>query len=75
MILVVNFKLMLQAASYWNLNDILVIGAVLYTGTDPGARQASTLFGGNELVKEVISNHKTDVRKLLDQLTTAVKYV
>ncbi len=50
-----------------------MIGAILYTGTDPGARQASTLFGGNSLVKEMISANKTDVRKLLDQLTTAVK--
>ena len=64
-----------QAASYWNLSDILVVGAILYTGTDPGGRQASTVFVGNSLVKDLVISHKTDVRKLLDQLTTTVKYV
>lgn len=62
-----------QAASYWNMDDVLVIGAILYTGTNPGGRQASTLFGGNDVVNKMIGDHKTDVRKFLDMLTTTAK--
>ena len=67
--------IVLQAAAYHNLNEIEVVGAIVYTGTDAAARQASAIFGGSTLVQDMIHNSRTDVRKILDRMTTDIKYV
>lgn len=51
----------------------MVIGALLYTGTDPAAKQLSAVFTGSDAVRQLIDVNETDVRTLLDHLTTAVK--
>lgn len=62
-------------ASWWNLHQVLVVGAILHVGTDMGGRQASTLFGGNDVVRVLCDTYKIDTRKMLDELITAVKYI
>lgn len=52
-----------------------MVGAVLHVGTDAGGRQASTFFGGNNIIKDLLESTHIDVRGLLDQLITAVKFV
>jgi hypothetical protein len=52
---------------------MVVIGVLLYTGTDPAGKQLSAIFTGSDVVRELIEVNQTDVRALLDQLTTAVK--
>lgn len=52
-----------------------VIGAILYTGQDGGAKQLSALFGGSNVVRQLLVNNQIDVRDLIDNLTTSLKYV
>ena len=52
-----------------------VIGAILYTGQDGGAKQLSALFGGSDAVRQLIVNNQINVRDLIDNLTTSLKYV
>lgn len=54
---------------------MVVIGVLLYTGTDPAGKQLSAIrvFTGSDVVRELIEVNQTDVCALLDQLTTAVK--
>jgi hypothetical protein len=53
------------------LADIEVIGAILYVGTDPAARQKSSLFVGSPAAEKLIGGQ--DIRKIIDQLTTMIK--
>jgi hypothetical protein len=64
-----------QAAAFHNLEQIEVVGAIIYTGPDPAARQTSTIFGGSTLLQEMLTNTRSDVRKLIDRLTTDIKWV
>jgi hypothetical protein len=57
------------------LNEIEVVGAIVYTGTDAAARQTSTIFGGSALVQDMLSDTRTDIRKILDCITVDIKYV
>jgi hypothetical protein len=50
-----------------------VVGAILYTGTDPAGRQLSTVFGGSDAIRDLINENEADVRTFLDKLTTSVK--
>jgi hypothetical protein len=52
---------------------MVIMGVILYTGTDPAGSQASTIFGGSHHVKKLVERNHVDVRKCLDQFTTAVK--
>ena len=52
-----------------------VIGAILYTGQDAAAKQMSALFGSSDMVRQLIVNNDVDVRRIIDKLTTALKYV
>jgi hypothetical protein len=64
---------MKQAGAYHNLEDIEVVGAIVYTGIDAGAKQLSTVFGGSDTIQQLIENNKINVRKLLDKLATGIK--
>lgn len=44
-------------------------------GADAGAKQMSALFGSSDAVRQLIVQNNVDVRQLLDNLTTALKYV
>ena len=62
-----------QAAAFHNLEQIEVVGAIVYTGTDAAARQTSTIFGGSSLVQDILSDTRSDVRKIIDRITTDIK--
>jgi hypothetical protein len=47
---------------------------IVYTGPDPTVRQTSTLFGGSPIVRELIQSSSMDLRRFLDNITTALKY-
>jgi len=61
--------------SFSNLEDMEIIGAILYTGVDPAGRQLSAVFGGSKNIVNLINENETNIRLILDRLTTAVKYV
>jgi hypothetical protein len=65
----------LQAQSFSRLEDIEIVGALIYTGTDPAGKQLSSLFAGSDLVRHIIEDNSANVREILDRLTTAVKSV
>jgi hypothetical protein len=64
---------LIQAAAFHNLEEIEVVGAIVYMGTDAAARQTSALFGGSELIKDMLAANPKDVRTILDNITTAIK--
>ena len=65
----------MQSAAFHNLEQIEVVGAIVYTGPDPAARQTSTLFGGSTLLQDMLLDTRSDVRKVIDRLTTDIKWV
>jgi ABC-type transporter Mla subunit MlaD len=52
-----------------------IISSILYTGIDPAGKQLSAVFAGLETVIEMINKNETNIRHILDLLTTAVKSV
>jgi hypothetical protein len=52
---------------------MVIMGVILYTGTDPAGSQASAIFGGSDHVKKLIERNQLDARKCIDLITTAVK--
>jgi hypothetical protein len=54
---------------------MVIMGVILYTGPESAGTQASAIFGGSDHVKILIEGHEIDVKKWIDRLTTAVKYV
>ena len=65
--------LFMQAASLWNLHQILVVGAMAYVGDDVVGRQSATIFGGNDSIKGFIEENKMDVKKWLGHLVTVAE--
>jgi hypothetical protein len=57
------------------LEEIEVIGAIVYTGMDAAARQTSAFFGGSDAVFQLIDAHNLDVREIMDKITTTLKCV
>lgn len=64
-----------QAEAVARANDIQLLGAVIYTGNNPAARQISAVFAGSDLCREVIDAHETSIRDVIDTITTELKYV
>jgi hypothetical protein len=62
-----------QSDSYRNAEDVEIIGAVVYTGTDIGAKRLSTVFVGSDIIQELVEKYEPHVRKLLDKLATGIK--
>jgi hypothetical protein len=63
-----------QAEAYHNIEEIEVVGAIIYLGNDPAARQKSMLFGGSNSIKNLLANANIDIRRIIDVLTTGLKY-
>ena len=63
-----------QAHAYHNIEEIEVLGAILYLGNDPAARQKSMLFGGSNSIKILLTESNIDIRRIIDVLTTGLKY-
>ncbi|KAI5988021.1 hypothetical protein EDD15DRAFT_2199196 [Pisolithus albus] len=61
------------AEAWSNLEDIEIIGTVMYVGQDPAGRQTSGIFGGSEVIRNFINENGIDVRALLDKYTAIFK--
>ncbi|KAI6037648.1 hypothetical protein EDC04DRAFT_2604564 [Pisolithus marmoratus] len=61
------------AEAWSNLEDIEIVGAVMYIGQDPAGRQTSGIFGGSEAIRNFINDNSIDVRALLDKYTAIFK--
>ncbi|KAI6096647.1 hypothetical protein F5141DRAFT_1220609 [Pisolithus sp. B1] len=65
----------MQAAQTWcNVENIHVFGCVIYTGNDKAACQAQGIFAGSSLCMQLAGERQTDITRLLDYLTTIIKY-
>ncbi|KZS99378.1 uncharacterized protein LAESUDRAFT_765611, partial [Laetiporus sulphureus 93-53] len=61
------------AASYHNLEDMEVFGAIVYKGTDAAAKQLSVIFGGSDTIKTLIELNQVDVRQMLDNFSACIR--
>jgi hypothetical protein len=62
-----------QASAYHNIEEIEVLGLIVYTGPSSSARQTSTLFGGSPIARKLIESNGLDLRRFIDNITTALK--
>ncbi|KAI6009633.1 hypothetical protein F5J12DRAFT_782131 [Pisolithus orientalis] len=61
-------------AEVWsNLEDIEIVGAVMYVGQDPAGHQTSGVFGGSEMIRNFINENGIDVWSLMDKYTAIFK--
>ncbi|KAG1832370.1 hypothetical protein EV424DRAFT_1533540 [Suillus variegatus] len=60
--------------TYSRLEDIYVGGFVLYTGTEEAGRRAAGVFAGSPLILDLVNEKQADIKKLVDYLTTVIKY-
>ncbi|KAI6016319.1 hypothetical protein BKA83DRAFT_4497947 [Pisolithus microcarpus] len=61
------------AEAWSNLEDIEIIGTVMYVGQDPAGCQMSGIFGGSEVIRNFINENSIDVWALLDKYTAIFK--
>ncbi|KIJ58433.1 hypothetical protein HYDPIDRAFT_171271 [Hydnomerulius pinastri MD-312] len=61
------------AEAYSNMNDLDIVGAVIYTGSDLAAHAGSSLFGRNDCVKTLVDNFHVDMHGIIDFLETSLK--
>ncbi|OAX35802.1 hypothetical protein K503DRAFT_802529 [Rhizopogon vinicolor AM-OR11-026] len=59
-----------MAESWSNLEDIEVVGAVIYLGNDPAGAQTSGVFGGSENVRGYIDDNHVNIRQMLSNYMT-----
>ena len=62
-----------QAQGIENLDDITVLGVILYRGLDPAAKQLSGFFTGSDIFHQLIEDNAVDMHQLLDKLMVAAK--
>ena len=55
------------------MDEISIIGALLYRGLDPAGKQLSGLFTGSPVFWQLINENNVDVHRLLDRLMVALK--
>ncbi|KAI6006242.1 hypothetical protein F5J12DRAFT_892977 [Pisolithus orientalis] len=61
-------------AEVWsNLEDIEIVGLVMYVGQDPAGHQTSGIFGGSEMIRNFINENGIDVWSLMDKYTAIFK--
>ncbi|KAG1851938.1 hypothetical protein F4604DRAFT_1686759 [Suillus subluteus] len=64
-----------KSASYWyRTHGIHITGITIYPGDEESGRQASGFFAGSNMVKALIDARQVDVKRLIDELTTILKY-
>ncbi|KAI6017038.1 hypothetical protein EDC04DRAFT_2608197 [Pisolithus marmoratus] len=64
-----------QAVQTWcNVENIHIIGCVIYSGNDEAMCQAQGIFAGSLLCMQLASERQMDIARLLDYLTTIIKY-
>ncbi|OAX33606.1 hypothetical protein K503DRAFT_804238 [Rhizopogon vinicolor AM-OR11-026] len=63
-----------MAESWSNLEDIEVVGAVMYVGNDPASAQTSGVFGGSENIRGYINDNHVNLRQMLSKYTMVFHY-
>ncbi|KAI5994260.1 hypothetical protein F5J12DRAFT_785822 [Pisolithus orientalis] len=61
------------AEAWSNLEDIVIVGVVMYVAQDPAGCQTSGIFGGSEMIRNFINENGTDVQSLMDKYTIIFK--
>ncbi|KAG1722128.1 hypothetical protein EDB19DRAFT_1916856 [Suillus lakei] len=62
-------------ASYWYCTHrIHIAGITIYPGDEECGRQASGFFAGSNMVRALIDAQQVDVKRLIEELTTILKY-
>ncbi|KAI5988463.1 hypothetical protein F5J12DRAFT_786859 [Pisolithus orientalis] len=61
------------AEAWSNLEDIEIVGVVMYVGQDPAGHQTSSIFGGSETIRNFIKENGIDVQSLMDKYTMIFK--
>ncbi|KAG1902402.1 uncharacterized protein F5891DRAFT_1186513 [Suillus fuscotomentosus] len=68
-------EVFVKSASYWyRTHGIHIAGITIYPGDEESGRQASGFFAGSNMVKALIDARQVDVKHLIDELTTILKY-
>ncbi|KAG0696431.1 hypothetical protein DFH29DRAFT_879347 [Suillus ampliporus] len=68
-------EVFVKSASYWyRTHRIHIAGITIYPGDEESGRQASGFFAGSNMVKALIDARQVDVKRLIDELTTILKY-
>lgn len=62
-----------QAKTVTNLNEVEIVGAIIYTGNDPIGHQLSRIFTGSGLMRTLVNVNSANVQQWLDNLATAIK--
>ena len=60
-------------AAYSNIDDIEVIGAVLYTGPNDDGQKGAAFFGGSTHTHFILQNLGVPAKDVLDMLKTCFK--
>ncbi|KIM64380.1 hypothetical protein SCLCIDRAFT_23409 [Scleroderma citrinum Foug A] len=58
------------AEAWCNLEEIEIVGVLMYVGEDPAGRQLSGIFGGSDMIRKFINDCGIDVHGLMDKYTS-----
>ncbi|KIM53375.1 hypothetical protein SCLCIDRAFT_31926 [Scleroderma citrinum Foug A] len=61
------------AEAWCNLEEIEIVGVLMYVGEDPAGRQLSGIFGRSDMIRKFINDCSIDVRALMDKYTSIFK--
>ncbi|KAI6137519.1 hypothetical protein EDD17DRAFT_1517242 [Pisolithus thermaeus] len=64
-----------QAEAWSNLEDIEIVGVVMYIGQDPAGHQMSGIFGGSVVIRDFINEKAIDIWGLMDKYMAIFKQV
>ncbi|KAI6111409.1 hypothetical protein F5141DRAFT_1214913 [Pisolithus sp. B1] len=63
------------AEAWSNLEDIEIVGVVMYIGQDPTGCQMSGIFGGSEVIRDFINEKAIDIQGLMDKYMAIFKCI
>ncbi|KAG1900858.1 uncharacterized protein F5891DRAFT_1188355 [Suillus fuscotomentosus] len=64
-----------KAAGYWyRTHGIHISGVAIFPGHEDAGRQASGFFSWSDIMKDIINAQQLDISRILDKLTTILKY-
>ncbi|KAI6096863.1 hypothetical protein F5141DRAFT_1220442 [Pisolithus sp. B1] len=63
------------AKAWSNLEEMEIVGVVMYVGQDPAGCQTSSIFGGSDMVRNFINQCTVNAHALMDKYTSIFKYL
>ncbi|KIM51871.1 hypothetical protein SCLCIDRAFT_33094 [Scleroderma citrinum Foug A] len=63
------------AEAWCNLEEIEIVGVLMYVREDPAGRQLSGIFGRSDMIRKFINDHGIDVHSLMDKYTSIFKEI